>query len=126
MELSIFLGKVIGLYLLIVSVIMTINRKDYKKLLQSFQENFALTLVCGVFTVILGLLLVVGHNIWRNDWRVIITLIAWLTLAKGIGLILVPLKILTFKGGSGTFLLKLLVSFLLGAYLSYVAFFREA
>ena len=123
MELSIFLGKVLGLYLLIVSVVMTINRKDYKKLLQSFQENFALTLVCGVFTVILGLLLVVGHNIWSNDWRVIITLIAWLTLAKGIGLILVPLKIL--KVGSGRLLLKLLGSFLLGTYLSYVAFFRE-
>lgn len=124
MELSIFLGKVIGLYLLIVSVIMTINRKDHKKFLQSFQENFALTFVCGVFTVILGLLLVVGHNIWRNDWRVIITLIAWLTLAKGIGLILVPLKIV--KAGSGRLLLKLPVPFLLGAYLSYVAFFREA
>jgi len=123
MELSIFLGKVIGLYLLIVSVVMTINRKDYKKLLQSFQENFALTLVCGVFTLILGLLLVVGHNIWSNDWRVIITLIAWLTLAKGIGLILVPLKFL--KAGGGRMLLKLLVSFLLGTYLSYVAFFRE-
>ena len=109
------------------NVITMINRKHLEKLRQSFLENLALTWICGVITLILGLLVVVEHNIWSRDWRIIITLIGWVTLAKGLFLLVFPLKM--FQVGSRTFrtmsLIGPFVLFLLGTYLSYVVFFGQ-
>lgn len=46
--------------------------------------------VTGFITLILGILMVVGHNIWQWNWRLIITIFAWLVLLKGASIILYP------------------------------------
>ena len=47
-------------------------------------------LVTAFFTIILGLLMVVSHNIWQWSWRVIITIIAWIVLLKGVCILMLP------------------------------------
>ena len=66
--------------------------------------------VTGYFTLIIGLLMVVSHNIWQWDWRVVITLLAWLTLFKGLSIIIFP-----------QFLDKTTILFLKNTYLQYIA-----
>jgi uncharacterized protein YjeT (DUF2065 family) len=44
----------------------------------------------GLIALILGALLVAGHNLWVADWRVSITLMGWLTLLKGVLRLLFP------------------------------------
>jgi hypothetical protein len=34
--------------------------------------------------------MVLFHNIWTSDWRFFVTLIAWITLLKGITILLFP------------------------------------
>ncbi len=43
-----------------------------------------------IFTLILGVILVMSHSKWCFRWPVIITVISWLVLFKGIALILYP------------------------------------
>lgn len=82
MELSIFLAKLMGLYLIVVCSAALVQRKKLEKLIDSFGDNQALMVVTGALFLILGLAVVLTHNIWTRDWRVIITVLGWLTLVK--------------------------------------------
>ncbi len=121
MELSIFLAKVLGLYLVIVPLAVLVNRKRLPRLVEEFSTNIGLNILASIFALVLVLLLVVSHNVWTADWRVIITILGWLTLAKGV----VRLLFLEQVQKLARISLKLwfLVLFVLvGLYLSYVGF----
>jgi hypothetical protein len=90
MELSIFLAKAIGLYYVIVSLGMILNGARIKVLLIEIMKNQALLFVTGFFALIIGILLVTSHNIWVVDWRVLITLMGWGALMKGVMRVTLP------------------------------------
>jgi len=90
MELSIFLAKAIGLYYVIVSLGMILNGARIKGLLMEIMKNQGLLFVTGFFALIIGILLVTSHNIWVADWRVLITLMGWGALMKGVIRVTLP------------------------------------
>ena len=73
MELSIFLAKVLGLYLIIVPAAVLLNRRHLARIIEEFCQSLALIVLSGFMALVLGLLVVVSHNIWSADWRVITT-----------------------------------------------------
>lgn len=83
MCLSVFLSIVIGMYLFLTSLAMLVHEQRYKRMLHEGYANAPLLNLCGVIGLILGLLLVVGHNIWVSDWPVLVTIIGWITLLMG-------------------------------------------
>ena len=90
MELSLFLAKVIGLYLLIIGLGMLINRKEFEPLIRQVVKDKLLIFLSGTMALLLGLLVVLSHNVWTPDWRGLITLLGWLTLLKGLMRVLLP------------------------------------
>jgi predicted transglutaminase-like protease len=90
MDISKFLGKVIGLYLIFVSIAMLANMELFLNYINILIRNEPLMFVLGFITLILGILLVVSHNIWQRNWTVMITIIAWLIMLKGASIILFP------------------------------------
>ena len=90
MDVSKFLSKVLGLYLIIVSIMMITNMQQFTANVTSLINNNAAMFLTGFVTLILGLLMVVSHNVWQWNWRVIITLFSWIVLLKGLSLLLYP------------------------------------
>ena len=90
MENSILLAKFIGTYFIVIGVGLVFNLKVYRKVLEDFFKNSALVYVTGLITFIVGLAIVLSHNIWVADWRVIITVSGWMALIKGALLIILP------------------------------------
>ena len=45
--------------------------------------TFLLLLICGM-------LMVIGHNLWVANWRIVVTLVGWAILIKAIGFLLFP------------------------------------
>lgn len=90
MDTSKFLARVIGIYMVIVSSGFLINLKELTDHVQNMINNPELMFITGFFTLIIGILLVVSHNIWQLNWRLIITIIAWLVLLKGASLVFYP------------------------------------
>lgn len=90
MDLSIFLAKVIGLYYVIISLSFLLNKIRLRALIIDMMNNPTSLLLSGFIALIIGILLVVSHNLWVEDWRVIITVIGWLALLKGITIIFFP------------------------------------
>ena len=90
MDISIFLAKAFGIYLLVISIAMFINAARFRTTIQEILENPPLFLVSSFIALILGILLILSHNIWQADWRVLITIIGWIIFLKGTVNILFP------------------------------------
>lgn len=90
MDVSRYLGKVMGIYLIIVSIAMFTNMPQFIIYVKQLLNNIPLMFITGFFTLIIGTALVVAHNIWQWNWRVIITVLSWLVLIKGASIILFP------------------------------------
>ena len=98
MELSIFLVQIIGIYFLIVGVSALIKAKEWQHVVKHLMEHehIALAYVAGIFTFIMGLIIVLNHNVWTGDIPVIIaTIVGWLILIKGATYFLLPQKVWT-------------------------------
>lgn len=90
MNISKFLSKVIGLYEIIISIAILTNMQQFTASIQGLMNNDPLMLYIGCMTVIMGILLVVSHNLWEWSWRVLVTIVAWIVLLKGIGILVFP------------------------------------
>ena len=90
MELSILVAKIVSVIYLSAGLGAIFSANHYRKLLDDMVNNTALTYLMGFTAVVVGFLLVSYHNIWVKDWTVLITIIGWLALLKGIVLIVFP------------------------------------
>jgi hypothetical protein len=83
MAASIFLAKLIGPLLVIVAAALLVNPVGFKVMAQDFLNSRALMFLSGFILVPAGLAIVLTHNVWAADWRVLITLLGWLALIGG-------------------------------------------
>lgn len=90
MENSILLARFIGPYIIVIGIGLLLNLKYYQRVMEGFFKDPALVYITGLITFVVGLAVVLFHNIWAMDWRVIITLLGWNVLIKGIVLVVFP------------------------------------
>ena len=122
---SVFLAQVIGIYLFLVSLAMLMHQQHSKKVIHEFLASSPLIALSGGLSLMIGLLLVVSHNVWVAKWPVVITIVGWLTLLQGCARIFTPhaftkfMKHLTHKKG---YLLMSWIWLLVGLYLIWMGF----
>ena len=125
MELSFFLAKVIGLLLMLVAASLLINRKNVDLLFDVY-EHAAAIYITGTLETLLGIVFALSHNVWTPDFRLIITIIGWSLLVRGVGRIFFPSHVASilkkFRAARSIFTPLLAIVFLIGAYLTYNGF----
>jgi uncharacterized membrane protein HdeD (DUF308 family) len=84
MSTSIFLAKLIGPILLVVGIGLILNAASYRSLADEFLKSPALIFLSGWLTMPAGLAIVLTHNVWAADWRVLITLLGWVGIVAGV------------------------------------------
>jgi uncharacterized protein YjeT (DUF2065 family) len=82
--------QVLSLAYLAIGIGILINPDVYKKLYEDFIENTSALYFGGIAALVIGYLLVIFHNVWEMDWHVIITIIGWMGLIKGILILVCP------------------------------------
>ena len=90
MSTSIFLAKLIGPVCLVIGLALLLNRAAFRTLAGQFLDSPPLMFLSGVITLPVGLAIVLSHNVWAGDWRILITIIGWLGIVGGVARILVP------------------------------------
>lgn len=90
MELSILIAKLTAVIYLSAALGAIFSANHYRKLIDDMFHNAALTYLMGFTAVIIGFLIVNYHNIWGKDWTVLITIMGWLALTKGVLIIAFP------------------------------------
>ena len=126
METSIFLAKVIGLFGAISTLAIMVRYKTFLEIEAEAAKNSILIYLSGFLVLILGLLIVVSHQVWTRDWRVAITIFGWLFLLKGIIRIFFPetvKKLFEKKRNDRRFIIAQAMFFLFSLFLIYKGFF---
>lgn len=82
--------QVFSLVYLAVGVGILVNPGFYKKLFEDFVENASIMYLGGTSALVIGYLIVAFHNTWTADFSVIITIIGWIALIKGIIILISP------------------------------------
>ena len=60
---------------------------------EQFLRSYALIFLAGVITLAVGIALVLAHNVWVGDWRLIITVLGWLGVIGGLFRIIWPQEV---------------------------------
>jgi hypothetical protein len=125
--LTIYLGRLIGLFLLIGALAMFLDRDSIIEMATALIDDRALLLIVGLITLGIGLALVVGHNVWSGGlFPLVVTLFGWSQLVRGLLLLLLPpeaqVAFFQFMRLEDFFYLYAGIPLLAGAYLTYAGF----
>lgn len=82
--------QVFSLAYVAIGIGMLINPDIYKKLFEDFIDNGTALYFGGIMALVIGYLLVTFHNTWTKDFSVIITVLGWIALLKGILILVRP------------------------------------
>ena len=88
-NISLFVAKFWGWYLIIFFFILSFNPKRIVQIIKDLEDQKFVILI-SFLAIIIGLLNILFHNIWESDFRLIITLIGWIALLIGLALFIFP------------------------------------
>lgn len=119
-----FFARALGPFLVVIDVTAVARASDMQSLLSQFEANSMWTFVTGAFILLLGLSIVAAHQIWRGAAAVIVSLLGWLIVLRGVLLVAFPKVFASLANdmvGAQAWWITLCVVFaIVGLYLTYV------
>jgi hypothetical protein len=118
----------IGLYCILAALSMMIRKETIVETVTALLHNSPLMFIVGILTLAGGLAMVLAHNVWSGGVSaVIVTLVGWLTLIKGLLFLFLPPEVeaeffLSKLHYEQLFYLYMAISLVTGIYLSYGGF----
>jgi hypothetical protein len=92
---TIYLARLFGLGMTIVSVWMLLDESDLRATIQLFVHDRPATLIVSLVCIASGLAVVLAHQVWSGGIApVLITLLGWILLIRGVVLLLLPPNLL--------------------------------
>jgi len=81
---TIFLGRLIGLYCLLLAVAMISHKQATVRTVTALIHDEAVLLVVSILASVAGLAIVLAHNVWTGGaLPIVVTLVGWISLIKG-------------------------------------------
>jgi hypothetical protein len=90
MQTSRYIAKLLGPFLVAVGAGLFLNAGTFQAMAEEFLRSNALIFLSGLIALVAGLAIVIAHNVWVADWRVIITVFGWLSAIGGVVRIVFP------------------------------------
>lgn len=118
--------QIFSLAYLAIGIGIFLNPDFYRKMLSDFMQNSAILYLGGIMALIVGYLIVAFHNTWTMDLSVIITIIGWIALIKGIVILIFPKTMIAISKpilNSPTFMkIEATIATIAGLAFSYLGF----
>lgn len=94
MSTSRYIARLMGPVLAIIGIGMALGLlaegEAYSSLLKEFIGSRGFIFITGVLALVAGLAIVNAHNVWVPNWRVIVTVLGWLLIIRGVLNLLFP------------------------------------
>ncbi len=124
---TIFLARLVGLFLLVLSLAMLVQRGAIEPVLYALVEDRAALLVVAMIGLVGGLAMVLAHNIWSGGpLPIIVTLIGWSMLVRNTLLLFLPSEavVALFEAFhvDQLYYLYAVIDLAIGIYLTYAGF----
>lgn len=84
MDSSVLIARLMAPMMVVMGAGLLFNGTSYRAVASDFLKSTGLIFLAGFTTLLLGLLIVVFHNVWVPGWPVIITIFGWIMVVAGI------------------------------------------
>jgi uncharacterized protein YjeT (DUF2065 family) len=92
MTLTLLLAKVFGIALIVIGIALIAYRDLYAQITRDFLQQRLLRVVISFSEIVVGLFIVIGHNVWSPLPAAIITFLGWVFVLEGASYLLLPEK----------------------------------
>jgi len=117
-------ARVLGPFFAIIAIAVTLRAPDMRALLTEFTTSNVWPWVTGAFVLLGGIAVVAFHQYWRGAAAIIVSVLGWLLVVRGILLIAFPRVFASLAdrmiGAVGAWQGACVVMGLIGLYLTYV------
>jgi len=122
-----FVARLIGLWIVLAVAGMLFDRPGALAVIDHLFADAALLWVTGVFTLLVGIAIVLTHNRWSGGpLAVLVTICGWLTLVKGVTFVWLPAPAqrawFSALHVDQYYYMYLAFALLVGVYLTYAGF----
>ena len=128
LQTSIFLARLLGPLLLLPGIGVLLNQRAFRAMASEVIGSVTLVYLFGLMDFAAGLAILLVHNVWVADWRVIITLLGWLLLIRGLVRVLLTETVMGYAKnimrGQNVYLISGTVLSLLGLVLCYFGYIK--
>ena len=122
-NLSIFLAKFWGWYMIIFFLILSLNPNRIKQIFDDLKDQ-KFVIITSFIAIIIGLFNILLHNVWEDNWTIVVTLIGYTSLFLGLSLFVFPVKTIGWISVINVKFIQLLyvLLFFLGVFLLNMAY----
>lgn len=109
---------------MVISFALLVKDGHLKSLMAKIETDESLFL-WGFISLIIGLAMVLSYNVWMQSWQVIITILGWLALLKGLCLLFMPEQMKKWAKkmyGQQWLSIYLIVLLFIGLVITYLGF----
>jgi uncharacterized membrane protein len=125
MDNSIVLAQILGIIFLALGLELLFKRKFVSVAMNEALEKPASLWIMGLIALLIGAVMVVIQCVWSADWRVVVTIIGWAALLKGLFILFCPHvteKLYRKWNNEGFLMTGGAVATIIGLFLLYVSF----
>lgn len=86
-----YLAEVWGISIVVISLALLMKENHLNQIFASLETEKSFFL-WGFISLVIGIAMVLAYNVWMWNWQIIITILGWLALLKGLALLFIPEK----------------------------------
>lgn len=119
------LAQVLGVILTVSGLSIFINKKGVMSLIEETTRNHGFLWFYGFITLLIGTILVELNNAWSSGLRILISLLSWIILLKGLFILLLPNNAISLQkklNSSGMLTFGGILGIVVGVVLLYKGF----
>lgn len=83
MDTSIFIAQLVGPVMLVVAAAILKDTDGFRDMAKQLLSMRPLIFIAGMIPLVVGLSIVLTHNVWVKDWPVLITAFGWFAIFIG-------------------------------------------
>ena len=92
MDTTLFLAQIMGVYFLVAGAGVLMNPERIKNAMGDIKQSYIIPYFDGVIALIVGLLIVLSHNIWDGLLTSLVSLVGWISVLEGVLMLTFPQK----------------------------------
>ena len=127
MALTHFYAELLGVVIGLIALAMLANRRSMLEAIRELLADRAVLLLAAIVTLIVGLVVVLTHNVWSGSvLDILVTLLGWAMILRAVLLLFLPhaslQKLVSWVRLEQLYYVFGLVALLIGIYLAYYGF----
>ena len=123
MEISIFFVKFMGYFIFLTGSALFLSKETRTAMLENMKNNESFLIAMGYITLLIGLPIVILHNVWELSVLGLVTLMGWVTLIKGFVFLAKPSIVKKKELSEKNLKIRVLIGALIGLGLMYCGYY---